>query len=106
MRECVCECECACACVLATWLSSAATFGAELLTQNTDKVSNLFSLRRTLPLPATAFIPRRIQKTGASENLDVVGGTKNTFDQMAPTALGSRARCATLGGAEHVAHAQ
>lgn len=85
-------------CVLATWLSSAATFGFELrlylLTQNTDKVSNLFSLRESLPLPVTAFILYHIQKMGANANLDSVGGTKNTLHQMTPTALGSCTCCA------------
>lgn len=93
----VCLCVCV-DCVLATWLSSAATFGFELrlylLTQNTDKVSNLFSLRESLPLPVTAFILYHIQKMGANANLDSVGGTKNTLHQMTPTALGSCTCCA------------
>lgn len=69
--------QCVCMCVRAgrivysaTWPSSAATFGAELrlylLTQNTDRVSNLFSLSESLPLPATAFILYHIHKTGGS----------------------------------------
>lgn len=73
-------CVCVCVhtdCVSATWLGSAATLGAEhrlyLLTQNPDKVSNLFPLRESLRLPATAFILYHIQETGANANLDGSG---------------------------------
>lgn len=75
-------CVCVCVdCVLATWLSCAATFGAELgiylLTQNTDTVSNLFLLRESLPLLVTAFIITRKQEP--MQTWTALGGLKIRF---------------------------
>lgn len=84
-------CACVCVCVrravyLATWLSSAATFGAELRlylpTQNTDKVSNLFSPMKgcfCLWQSLSSILSGKQEGQRATANLDSVTGTKNTL---------------------------
>lgn len=78
--QCVCVHAFAC---LATWLCSAATFGAQLrlypLTQNTENTSNLFLLSGSLPCLWQALSYPENGRETASANLDNIKGTKNTL---------------------------